>query len=165
MTRILTLCVLGVCWVQAPAQGQTTSTYNVSVAIGLVAVYEPVTCSISATTTTINFPRTTSPRSGTYTTVNASTVGTVTVTGENVRSISITSSHPNYLVAGFMENSDGDQIPYTTLPYSCQGRCSGSTIAADATCTCSYSGQARVPVQTPAGSYTGTSTLTATCTQ
>ena len=165
MTRILTLCVLGVCWVQGPVMGQTEDDYSVSVTIGLDAVIDPVTCTISASTTTINFPRTTSPRSGTYTTVDASTVGTVTITGTNVTSISITSSHPSYLVAGFMENTDGDQIPYTTLPYSCQGRCSGSTIVASATCTCSYSGQARVPVQTPAGNYTGTSTLTATCTQ
>lgn len=165
MTRILTLCILGVCWVQASAMGQTPSTHNVSVTIGLDAVYEPVTCSISASTTTINFPRTTSPRSGTYTTVDASTVGTVSVTGKNVRSISIASSHPNFLVAGFMKNADDDQIPYVTNPYSCRGRCSGSSIVASATCTCSYSGQARVPVQAPAGNYTGTSTLTATCTQ
>ena len=163
MIRTLTLCALYAFGVHGLAAGQTETT-TVNVSLGLVAVYDPPTCSISAGGATVDFGTVTSPRSSRLQVTSSGL--SVTITGTSVTSVAVDLEHPSVFVSGSMENSDGGRIGYTTAlsPANCGCANSGGSIRT-ITCTCDISGYATIPVQAAAGSYSGTSTLSATCTQ
>ena len=157
MIRIFTLCALSAFGIHGLAAAQ-----SVDVRIALVAVYSAPTCTIAAGTAAVDFGTVTSPRSSTIR-VDA-TGSSVTITGTGVKNVDV--SIENTGISGHMENSDGDRISYTTAlsrdNCGCANR--GGSLRT-ITCTCDVSGRAVIPAQVPAGSYSGTSTLSATCSQ
>ena len=160
MIRIFTLCALSALGVNGLVMGQTETT-SVSVTLGLVAVYDDPTCTISGGTS-VDFGTVTSPRSSQASVTSSGT--SVTVTGTNVKNVTVDIEHDN--VFGYMENSGSTRIPYTTALSRDNCGCAnhGGSIRT-ITCTCDVSGTARVPAQAAAGSYSGTSTLSASCSQ
>lgn len=160
MIRIFALCALSAFGVHGLAWGQT-ETGSVTVALGLVAVYDDPTCTISGGTS-VNFGTVTSPRSSQ---IQVTSPGTsVTVTGVGVKNVNVTLQNTSIL--GYMESSGGSRIGYTTaLSHDNCGCANRGGSLRTITCTCDVSGTARIPAQTAAGSYSGTSTLSATCSQ
>ena len=160
MIRIFTLCALSAVGGQGLALGQAENTF-VSVTLGLVAVYDDPTCTISGGAS-VDFGTVTSPRSSPTQVTSSGT--SVTVTGTTVKNVTVDIQHTT--VFGRMENSSGDRILYTAA--LSQDNCGCANRGGDLrtiTCTCDVSGTATVPAQAGAGGYSGTSTLSATCSQ
>lgn len=156
MRRILLICHL-LSPFALPAAAQTLEGSSV---ISLSLTPAPPTCSISSTAPTINF--------GTFTSNPPSEVSVsadafaIAFTGTNGHRISAS------LGSGSMSASGGTSIPYR-VTLSCPGSegdgCPGraGSFTTSRTCNCSISATATIPAAAPAGSYSGTSTLTVTC--
>ena len=161
MIRIFTICALAAFGVQGLALGQTTETEDVDVTISLDPVYDNPTCTISGGST-VSFGTVTSPRSSQLRVTSSGT--SVTVTGTGVKNVTVGIQHDN--VSGYMENIGDTRIAYTTD--LSQANCGCANVGGDLreiTCTCDVSGTATIPAQAAAGSYSGTSTLSASCSQ
>lgn len=161
MIRIFTFSVLSAFGIHGLVAGQTETT-SVSATLGLIAIYHNPSCSISAGGATVRFDTVTSPRSSQTPVTSSGT--SVTITGTNVKNVSVDMVHDN--ISGLMGNSADTRISYTTdlsrdnCRCSNRGRCIRTII-----CTCDVLGTAIIPTRAAAGSNSGTSILSATCSQ
>lgn len=157
MLRLFKICILTTV-LSATASAQTTLSGSIDITISFAALTP--TCSISSTAPTINFAATTS--AGTQFR-HTSPAFPITLSGTNIDGISA-----NLQQSGSMDGGTGTTITYfpsLTCPSNASGcpGVSGGGFRLSYTCNCSIAATAIIPAQAPAGSYSGTSTLTVTC--
>lgn len=157
MRRIFQICIFAIV-LSATATAQTTLSGSISITISFAPLTP--TCSISSTAPTINFAATTSARTQFQ---HTSPAFPITFSGTNIDGI-----RASLQQSGSMDGGTGTTIPYSTsltCPSNAPGcpGVSGGGFSLNYTCNCSIAATARIPAQAPAGSYSGTSTLTVTC--